>query len=120
MLKISKIFNRPVCFVLGIILTLVTMSVFSFVRRFLTGFEILSVASFPRSHIARLYSRGGPGEQTFFLEVDGKTVYVSGDAAPGNLHEKLLWDETGKIVTLELEGQKLFIYNAESKSEIKE
>lgn len=120
MLKISKILNRPVCFVLGIVLTLVTMPVFSFVRRFLTGFEILSVSSFPRTHIAILYSRGGPGEQTFFLEVDGTRVYVSGDAAPGNLHEKLIWDEIGKIVTLELEGQKIFIYDAESKSEIKE
>ena len=116
----TKIFNRPVCFFLGIILTLASIPIISLFKNFFFGFEILSVASFPRYHIARLYSRGGLGDQTFSLEVDGRTIYVSFDMAPGNLHEKLLWDETGEIVTLELAGKKIIAYNAESKSEIKE
>lgn len=105
---------------LGVILTLLALPIITFFKEFLFGFEIQSMASFPYYHAARLYSRPGLGDQTFTLEVDGKTVWVSGDAAGGDLKEKIIWDETGHIVTLELAGKRVFSYNAKSKTEIKE
>jgi hypothetical protein len=53
------------------------------------GSEIQSKASFPGYHQARLYSRGGFGDQEFTFWVDGRFVWTSHDAAPGNLHEKI-------------------------------
>ena len=111
-----KIFNRSVCFVLGIILTLLALPVIAFFKELLFGFEIQSMASFPYYHTARLYTNPGFGDQTFTLEVDGRTVWVSGDAAPGDLDEKLIWDKTGQIVTLELAGKKILSYDAGSKT----
>ena len=105
---------------LGIILTLELMPVVGFIGGFFGGFEIQSMASFPYYHTAKIRTRPGLGDQTLFFEVDGKDVWVSGDAAPGDLNEKIYWDSTGTIVSFELAGKKTFVFNAESKTEVKE
>ena len=102
-----------VCFLLGILFVFVATSVYRTIDKFLiTGSKIQSQSSYPLGHIATLYSRGGLGDQTLTLKVDGKTVWVSGDQPPGDLDEKLIWDETGQIVTLEFNGKKILIYDA--------
>jgi len=110
--SLSKIFNRRFCFVLGIFFTLLTLPVFNFfVELFTTGIpwiEVQSAASC--SHMARLYTRPGLGEQDLSLEVDGRAVW-SMCAMGGDLNEKLTWDKTGNIVSLELGGEKVFSYN---------
>jgi hypothetical protein len=113
--KITKYFG---CFILGIVLTIFLTPILSAVKEFLLGFEVQSMASFPYGHMARLYTNPGFGEQHFTLEVDGKNVWSSGDAAGGDLDEKLIWDKTGRIVSLELDGEKVFSYDAEFKKRI--
>jgi hypothetical protein len=110
---LSKIFNRPVCFVFGVILALLTLPVVTFFKEFLFGFEIQSMASFPYYHMARLYTNPGLGDQTLTLEVDGKSVWTSGDAAGGDLKERLIWDKTGRLLTLELNGESVIVYDAQ-------
>lgn len=112
---LSKKLDHLSFFVLGMIFISASTPVLSFFSDFVFGSEIQSRASFPRYHMARLYSRPGFGDQTFYLEVDGERVYTSGDAAPGNLDEKLYWDAEGKIVVLELAGKKVFSYDTERK-----
>ena len=54
------------------------------------------------------------------LMVDGKAVYIANDAPGGDLKERIYWDGAGNIVTLELSGKKVFVYNARAKQEVKE
>ncbi len=77
------------------------------------------VMAFPNHRQAKLYSRPGLGEQNFTFWVDSKIVWDSGVSAPGNLEEKVYWDETGDIVTLELKGKKVVMYDAMNKELIK-
>ncbi len=113
--KIAKYFG---CFILGIIFTVFVTPILSSVKDLLFGYEIQSMASFPYGHMARLYTSPGLGDQTFTLEVDGKNVWSSGDATPGDLDEKLIWDKTGRIVTLQLAGKEVLSYNADSNTKI--
>ena len=105
---------------MGIVLALALMPVSNFIKKLAFGFEIQSMASFPYYHTAKIRTRPGLGDQTLFFEVDGEDVWQSGDAAPGDLEEKIIWDKTGRFVTFELCGKKIFTYDAESKIEIKE
>jgi hypothetical protein len=107
--KITSYFG---CFILGIIFVFATKPFVQIASDFLIGFEIQSKASFPGDHLATLYTKGGPGDQRYTFEVDGKTVWISGDAPGGNNHDKIFWDETGHIVTLELRGEKVIVYDA--------
>ncbi len=106
------------CF--GFILCFVFLLVWKVMSFFIWGFEVQSMASFPYYHDARLYTRPGIGDQTFTLQVDGETVWVSGDAAPGDLKEKLMWDEMGRKVTLEFLGKKVVTYDTKSKIAVTE
>lgn len=114
--NLTTIARYLACFTLGIVFTFAVMPVLRLFSELLFGTEIQSLASFPPNHMARLYSRPGGGDQTFLLVVDGKTVYFSGDAESGDLNEKLSWDTTGKIVTLEIDGEKVFTYNIEAEA----
>jgi hypothetical protein len=106
-------FVKPIgAFVLGIVFTVTVAPAFTAVGEFFFGFEIQSAASFPAYHRARLYSRPGLGDQTLTLEVDGSTVWIANDAAGGDLDEKLSWDETGHVLTLEIKGANAVIYDA--------
>lgn len=77
--------------------------------------EIHSEASFPLGHIARIYSAPGIGDQQLICIVDGTRVYRTPDWEPGNVHEEIVWDESGKIVTFIALGRKFFTYNTETR-----
>ena len=63
--------------------------------------------------MARIYSAWGFGEQSLIFVVDGKTVYRTGDFAPGNVEEKITWDDSGRTVTFTALGLK-FTYDTET------
>jgi len=120
--SLSKIFNRRFCFVLGVFFTFLTLPVINFFAELFTDgipkYEVQSMASYPVSHMARLYTRPGLGEQDLTFEVDGRVVWFR-CAMGGDLGEKIIWDKTGEIVSLELAGEKVFSYNTFWRSEIK-
>jgi hypothetical protein len=127
--RLKKNTNYFGFFVLGVVFTIVVIPVvtpvLSTVKEIFWDFEIpsqevQSMASYPYYHMARLYTKPGLGEQAFTLEVDGRIVWVSGAAAGGDLNEKLIWDETGNIVSLELAGKRVVSYNTILKRLIEE
>jgi hypothetical protein len=78
------------------------------------GVEVHSAASFPMGHMARIYSAPGIGDQQLICIVDGRRVYRTPDWEPGDVHEEIAWDESGKIVTFIASGRKFFRYNTET------
>ena len=78
------------------------------------GVEIHSESSFPLGHMARIYSRPGLGDQQLIFEVDGDTVFKTGDWEPGNVKEEIEWDESGQVVTFYASGRKVFTFNTET------
>lgn len=81
---------------------------------FFLGDEVKSQSSFPRHHVARIYSAWGFGEQSLIFVVDGKRVYRINDFAPGNLREQIVWDPTAQIVTFSALGRKIFTYDTQT------
>lgn len=118
MKDIFKKIGYPLCFVLGIVLSFLIAPIFSLVGTFVWGIEVRSAESFPIGHTAKIRTRPGLGDQTLFFEVDGNDVWKSGDAAPGDLNETIIWDKTGRYVTFEISGKTIFIYDVESKTGI--
>lgn len=120
---LAKIFNRRFCFVLGIFFAFISLPVVNFFEELATlgthKYEVQSMASYPMSHMARLYTQPGLGEQALTFEVDGRIVWSS-TAMGGDLSEKIIWDKTGHVVSLELAGRKVFTYNAFWRIEVKE
>jgi hypothetical protein len=110
--KLKKIGSHLFFIFVGMVLLYLLSYPLAGLSWFFYGSEIQSKASFPSYHLARIYSRPGPGDQQFTFWVDGRLVWNSSDAAPGNLNEKINWDDTGHLVTLELEGEKVLIYDA--------
>ncbi len=104
--------SHLICVVLGMVLLYLLSFPLAVLSWFFLGSEIQSKASFPSYHLATLYMRGGLGDQTYTFDVDGRTVWISGDAAGGNNYDKIYWGETGHIVTLELRGEKVIVYDA--------
>lgn len=78
------------------------------------GVEIHSEASFPLGHMARIYSSPGIGDQQLICVVDGQTVYRTGDFVPGNVHEKILWDESGTVATFIAAESRIFVYDTKT------
>jgi hypothetical protein len=109
--KLKIVGSHLVCVVIGIVLTLATIGLSKILSLMIWGFELQSVMAFPDHHQAKLYSRPGFGEQNFTFWVDSKIVWNS-VSAPGNFQEKVYWDKVGNIVTLELEGRKMIVYDA--------
>ena len=119
------ILTHFVFLLLGVILTLVSIISWRFLNNVVVGREIQSVVSPDRKHNAKLLEKSF-ADRNFVLKVDEVIVYVSPDFLPGygdklnNLNESLDWDSTGKIIVLMVKGKKIFAYNVETKSEIKE
>jgi len=112
--------GHVVSFIAGILFVFVLYAIW-WVGSFLAfGAEIRSSAGYPGHHFARLYSRGGGGDQTYNLVVDGMWVYRSPDESPGNQHESLMWDEPGTVLTLSNDDGVIYRYDAENKREVKE
>jgi hypothetical protein len=110
--KLKIVGSHLACVVVGMILVYVLSFPLAVLSWFFMGSEIQSKASFPSYHLATLYTRGGLGDQTYTFDVDGRTVWKSGDAPGGDNKEEIIWDETGHIVTLKLRGEKVFVYDA--------
>lgn len=103
-------------FVLGGVSVYLAWQPVSYVWGVVLGDEICSQASFPRLHIARIYSAAGIGDQSLIFSVDGWTVYRTGDWEPGNVHEQIIWDESGETVTFIASNRKVFKYNTISQT----
>ncbi len=86
----------------------------SLVRSILFGDEIHSRSSFPREHMARIYSVPGIGDQQLLFFVDGKRVYRTPDFRAGNVNEGIEWDESGKSVRFVSSGKTIYTYNVET------
>ncbi len=84
------------------------------------GTEIQSQASFPMGHMAGIYTAPGMGDQQLIFVVDGITVYRTPDFEPGEVHEEILWDDSGKIVTFVASKRRLFTYDTVSRVGTKE
>jgi hypothetical protein len=113
--KLKKVGSHLVCVVVGMVLFYLLSFPLAVLSWFFIGFEIQSKRSFPTYHLATLYTRAGIGDQNYSLDVDGRTVWMSGDAPGGDNKEEIIWDETGHVVTLKLRGEKAVIYDVMNK-----
>lgn len=70
-----------------------------------------------RKHTAKLIRKEWI-DLNFVVKVDGMRVFWSPDFCPQkkDFQEQLLWDQSGNIVVLEVAGERLFGYNAKTKS----
>ena len=103
-------------FMLGAVFVYLAWLPVGYVWGIFFGVETHSEASFPMGHIARLYSAPGLGDQQLICTVDGWTVYRTGDWEPGNVNEKIEWDQTGTIVKFIASGRTIYIYDTNSRS----
>ena len=78
------------------------------------GNEIQSKASFPRYHMATIYSAWGIGDQQLIFAVNGKRVYRTADMAPGNLKENIIWDETGTVVSFKTGSHTVYKFDTKT------
>jgi hypothetical protein len=108
------IFGYTAAFLLGGILVYFATEPVSMFWAMFFGEEIHSEASFPGGHMARIYSAWGFGDQQLVFIVDGKRVYRTPDFEPGNVHEKIVWDPSGKIVTFIASERRIFTYDTET------
>jgi hypothetical protein len=76
--------------------------------------SVIEKKSPDRRHSARLVTREGGFDVNLVLEVDGTLVYTSPDfAAPAkaDFQERLIWDRSGRIVVVEVAGERLFAFD---------
>ena len=107
-------------FILGGIVIYLAWLPVSLIWGVVFGVEVHSQASFPMYHIARIYTAPGIGDQQLICTVDGWTVHRTGDWEPGNVDEKVLWDETGTVVKFIASGQTIYVYDTKSQTGWKE
>jgi hypothetical protein len=112
--EILSALSHLVAFFLGGVTIYFVMFPVSYIWGTFFGVEIHSQASFPLRHMARMYSVPGFGDQQLICIVDGKTVYRTGDWEPGNVDEKISWDESGTIVTFIASRRRVFIYDTQT------
>lgn len=86
----------------------------SIVWGFFLGSEVYSQVSFPRGHMARIYSAWGFGEQQLIFVVDGTRVYRTPDFAPGNVDERIVWDESGTVVSFRALGRTIYAFDTKT------
>lgn len=105
------VFTHSATFVLGGVSIYFALEPASIAWGFFMGSEVHSEASFPRGHMARIYSAWGFGDQQLIFIVDGVRVYRTPDFAPGNVKEEIEWDETGTIVNFKALGRPIYTYD---------
>ena len=109
-----RVLAYPACILIG----LGAMPVYGVVSGILWGETVQSLPSQDESHTATLLKKYNLADINFIVKVDGKRVYVSSDLMSFPDHwyrETLLWDESGKVVVLELMGKRVFAYDVEAK-----
>ena len=72
-----------------------------------------------KSHTAKLVRHDGI-DVNFKVVVDGEDVFYSPDFAPveDDFRERLIWNEKGNVVVLEVVGKRLFGYDAIQKRKL--
>ena len=101
------------CLLLGTAFGITVMPAYRVVTGIVSGRTVQTVIS-PNGNPAVLYKKHNLADINFKVAVGGETVYVSPDLMPfsdGMYRETLVWDETGRVVVLELMGKRIFAYD---------
>lgn len=117
-----KKFAYTSCFVIGIGIGLSAIPLYRIVTSLIGGRHLQTLYAKDLTHKASLYKKHNLADINFVVRVDGQRVYFSPDYVPYAdylYRETLLWDETGRVVILELMGKRVFVYDAEEKRELK-
>jgi hypothetical protein len=117
---IAHLFGYAVTLFLGGLSVFLLWYPFEYMWMIFYGMEVRSEASFPRYHMARIYSAPGFGDQHLIFSVDGKWVFRTGDWESGNVEEDIKWDESGHVVTFFASGRKVYTYDTETSMGVKE
>lgn len=107
------------CFILGIIFSLVMLSVSYVSYEIFVGTTVQALDS--PNHTATLRRKFGIIDYNLTIDVDGKQVYDSGDIwgiSETQLRATLVWDKTGRVVAYEQMGEIIFAYDAEEERSI--
>lgn len=80
---------------------------------------VQETTNFDKSHSAKLIRYDGI-DVNFKVIVDEKKVFFSPDFAPVeyDFRERLIWNETGSIIVLEVAGKRLFGYDVRGNIEL--
>ncbi len=109
-----KAIAYPTCFILGMI----TLPAYGVVSGILWGKNVQTLESPDGVHRAVMLKKYNLADMNFIVKVDGARVYESTDlmSFPDHLYrETLVWDETGRVVVLELMGKRVFAYDTQAK-----
>jgi hypothetical protein len=101
------------CLLLGIAFGLIAMPAYRVVAGIFGGRKVQTICSHAGS-CAVLYKQHNLADINFKVGVNGQTVYTSPDVMPfpdGMYRETLVWDETGRVVVLELMNKRVFAYD---------
>jgi hypothetical protein len=113
-LKGLRVLAYPACILIG----LAAMPVYGVVSGLVWGKTLQSLPSSDKAHTATLLKKYNLADINFIVKVDGQRVFVSSDlmSFPDRWYrETLLWDESGKVVVLELMGKRVFAYDVQAK-----
>jgi hypothetical protein len=116
----TQIAKYAFCLFVGIVLGLIAMPTYRVVSSVFGGRTVQTVWS-DSGHRAVLYKQYSLMNINFKVEVEGQVVYISPDVLnfpDGMYRETLVWDETGRIVVLELMGKRVFAYDAVEKRKL--
>lgn len=115
MKKSTRIFSYLGVSALSILATLSVLVAGYSLRYFLFGTPVQTVRSTESGNVAVLREHFGIIDYNISVEVNGTSVYRSGDIqgiSPTQLRGTLIWDKTGQVVVLELMGRPAFAYDA--------
>ena len=110
------------CLTIGIFVGLIANPIYQIVIGIVSGRHLQTLHAPETNHQAVLLKKHNLADINFVVKVDGKRVYFSPDYIPypdNSYRETLVWDETGRIVVLELMGKRVFAYDAEEQRELK-
>jgi hypothetical protein len=105
----------------SIALTVAAWVGFQATRYFFFGLPIQAVHSRESGNIAVLRKHFGIIDYNLSVDVNGRSVYRSGDIqgfSPSDLRATLVWDKSGRVVVLEIMGKPRFAYDAVTNQQI--
>ena len=115
-----KLANYSFCLFVDIALGVIVMPAYKIATNIFGGRTLQTVWS-DSGHHAFLNKQYSLMNINFKVGVDGEIVYISPDVInfpDGMYRETLIWDETGRIVVLELMGKRVFAYDAVEKRKL--
>ena len=117
----SAIWAYLTTLLIGLFIGILLLPAHSAVSYLFFGRSIQTLYANGTEHRAELRRSFELSDFNFIVEVDGERVYRSGDHWPMPDHvyrETLIWDKTGNVVVLEMLGEWVFAYDAESKKKV--